>query len=141
MEIDMLPEAIVEDIKKYTEDKAKKISEAVKDCTEIAYKGISNDSPVRKLPEDKVVYVHGEAKANYQSGSYKKGWVTFAKTYDRGRAQGYVRNKTNYQLTHLLERGHKSRDGSFTKAIPHIVDNQNRARQELDRMIEEILEE
>ncbi|MGN0598648.1 MAG: hypothetical protein ACI4JK_02035 [Oscillospiraceae bacterium] len=142
MDIEQIPEAILDDLKKYTEEKSKKISEAVKECTEMAFEDIQNDSPVRKkVPKSEVVLVHGVAKENYQPGSYKKGWMTVTKSYEKGRVQGYVRNKTNYQLTHLLERGHKARDGSNVAPIPHIVDNQNKAREELGRMIEEILEE
>ena len=142
MDLEHIPEAILDDLKKYTEEKSKKIAEAVKECTKMAFEDIQNDSPVRKkVPKSGVVLAHGEAKANYQPGSYKKGWMTFTKSYEKGRVQGYVRNKTNYQLTHLLERGHKARNGSFVKPIPHIVDNQNEARRILDEMIEDILEE
>ncbi len=139
IDADDLSEVIMENIKKYASHKCSEISNAVKECTKIAYKDIKDDSPVRK--DKKVVYVHGAAKPNYQPGSYKKGWVTTTKSYERGRTQGYVRNKTNYQLTHLLELGHKARDGSWVEPIPHIVDNQNEARKKLEEMIEEILEE
>lgn len=142
MDIEQIPEAIIGDLKKYTEDKSKKIAEAVKECTEEAYKDIERDSPVRKkVPKSGVVLVRGVAKANYQPGSYKKGWMTVVKSYEKGRVQGYVRNKTNYQLTHLLELGHKARNGSNVAPIPHIVENQNKDRAELDRRIEKILEE
>lgn len=139
MDIELIPQAILDDLKAYTDEKTQEIADAVKVCTKVAYTDIRNDSPVRK--DKKVVYVHGEAKPNYQPGSYKKGWISVVKSYEKGRTQGYVRNKTNYQLTHLLELGHKARDGSWVKAIPHIVDNQNEAREKLDEMIEKILEE
>ena len=119
MDLELIPDAILEDLKAYTD--------------------IKHDSPVRK--DKKVVYVHGVTKPNYQPGSYKKGWMIYTKSYERGHTQGYVRNKTNYQLTHLLELGHKAMDGSWVEPIPHIVDNQNEARKKLDEMIEEILEE
>lgn len=142
IDLEDLPDVIMENIKKYASYKIDEISKAVKECTKEAYEDITEDSPVRKkIPKSGIVYVKGAAKENYQPGSYKKGWMTFTKSYEKGRVQGYVRNKTNYQLTHLLERGHKARDGSNVAPIPHIVDNQNKAREELDRRIEEILEE
>ncbi len=51
---------------------------------------------------------------------YYKGWAIKLKTKKNGRYTKVIWNKTNYQLTHLLEFGHVTRNGGRTKPIPHI---------------------
>lgn len=54
------------------------------------------------------------------TGSYAKGWKS--KTFQTRFGAGAVAyNKTDYQLTHLLEHGHQNRDGSRTAGIKHIA--------------------
>lgn len=49
------------------------------------------------------------------TGDYRKGW-TVKKTKN-----GYtIHNRTRYQLTHLLEKGHAKVGGGRVKAYPHI---------------------
>ncbi|MFT9267005.1 HK97 gp10 family phage protein [Oenococcus sp.] len=50
-----------------------------------------------------------------RTGSYTKGWSQ--KKQGRGRV---IYNRTDYQLTHLLEFGHATRNGGRTRAFPHI---------------------
>ncbi|QPC47111.1 HK97 gp10 family phage protein [Mangrovibacillus cuniculi] len=49
------------------------------------------------------------------TGDYQRGW---------GRKKVgksiIVHNRTNYQLTHLLEYGHQNTDGTRTAPVPHI---------------------
>jgi len=60
-------------------------------------------------------------KSPKRTGSYAKGWK--AKAYKTRLSAGSVAyNKTDYQLTHLLEHGHLNRDGSRTEGQPHIKD-------------------
>ncbi|MEY9980396.1 HK97 gp10 family phage protein [Lysinibacillus sp. RC79] len=48
-------------------------------------------------------------------GQYASGWKV-----KKQKGKYIVHNATNYQLTHLLEKGHATIDGGRTKAIPHI---------------------
>lgn len=60
------------------------------------------------------------------TGSYRKGW-TVKENIGRLVAGGIVHNRTDYQLTHLLEHGHAKRGGGRVAAIPHIKQPEERA--------------
>lgn len=145
VDVEKLGEAIIDGLSTYTEQVSKEISKAVKECTEKAHEEITELSPVRKkVPKSGVIMVRRggikvPAKENLQPGAYKKGWITVVRSYE-SRTQGFVRNKTNYQIAHLLELGHKSRNGSNVAAIEHIRKGQDDARAELDKKIKELLE-
>lgn len=53
-------------------------------------------------------------------GKYSKSWKAkeFESTFE---IQSVIHNEKHYRLTHLLEKGHQNRDGSRTKAQPHIA--------------------
>lgn len=58
------------------------------------------------------------AKSPRMTGRYAAGWTYQAAP---GKLKGYVvHNATDYQLTHLLEKGHALWQGGRVKAIPHI---------------------
>ena len=145
VDVEKLGEAIIDGLNTYTEQVSNEISKAVKECTNKAHEDITELSPVRKrVPKSGVIMVKRggikvPAKENLQPGAYKKGWVTVVRNYEN-RTQGYVRNKTNYQIAHLLELGHKARNGRPVAAIEHIRKGQDDARAELDKRIKEILE-
>lgn len=74
-------------------------------------------------------------RSTYQvrTGKYNKGWKV-KKTKNRKYVEGIVYN-TQYQLTHLLEKGHVTRNGGKTRAFPHIEPVNDRTQK---RVVEEI---
>ncbi|HZH62393.1 MAG TPA: HK97 gp10 family phage protein, partial [Metabacillus sp.] len=68
------------------------------------------------------------------TGDYAKGWAK----KKVGTAQ-VIHNRTDYQLTHLLEKGHVNRDGSRTEAIPHIKHAEEKAINEYIEEVEKVI--
>lgn len=72
------------------------------------------DKSAKKIAQETVREV--KAKSPELTGSYKQGWsVKKEKNGDY-----IIHNKMDYQLTHLLEKGHVNRDGSRTPGKAHI---------------------
>ena len=76
-------------------------------------------------------------KSPQKTGKYAKGWAVGK---DRKKKNYYVvkvHNKTDYQLTHLLEFGHATRNGSRTKAIPHIRPVEEKFKEKFEHDLKE----
>ena len=76
------------------------------------------------------------------TGAYALGWVV-TKRQKPGDVEFVVRNKTKYQLTHLLEHGHDNPlTGDRTPGIPHINDNADHSIREcgdnIDKMMKKV---
>lgn len=87
-------------MQQYSGTVAGDIEKALKDVGKETVKKVKELSPVR-------------------TGGYKKSWTAKVERKD-GSVKVTVYNK-KYQLTHLLEHGHKIRHGGRTKAQPHIA--------------------
>ena len=66
---------------------------------------------------------------------YIKGW-----TYTKQGRNYIVRNRTDYQLTHLLENGKEEKDGGFTPGKPHILPAEQNAIEKFERLIKKAVE-
>lgn len=109
---------LADELQKYSEDVAKEIKQAVDDVSNELIKNIQNDSP-RK------------------TGKYAKGWTSKVEYEDKYDKRVRVYNKTEYQLTHLLEYGHAKVNGGRVEGKPHIKPNEEKAKEELMKRIEE----
>lgn len=103
-----LQKALIKSLKNYIED----IEEDVETTTNSIIKEAKQEL-VKESPRSGIA----------RNTKYYKGWSV--KNGGRTRKGRYyskvIWNKTNYQLTHLLENGHHTRDGtSWVEAQPHI---------------------
>lgn len=73
------------------------------------------------------------------TGDYAKGWAV-KQEKGVGKMNFIVHNRTDYQLTHLLENGHviRNKKGTYgrTAAIPHIAPAADKAADELVEQLE-----
>ena len=80
-------------------------------------KGVSEtaDEAVKELRN-----AHPAGSGQYGSWDkkYNKGWTVKKVKRDK---TATIHNATDYQLTHLLEKGHAKKNGGRTRAFPHIA--------------------
>jgi len=102
---DELQKAVMDYLENYKEDIDEDVIETVDEITKKARDELKQNSPRGK---------------GTRSNPYYKGWAIKLNKKRSGVYYKVIWNKTNYQLTHLLEFGHVTRNGGRTKAIPHI---------------------
>jgi len=135
-------EAIIDGFRQYS---AEKSAEIKKETTKIARKvkeEIIEKSPVRvvRTPTRRRNTRRVALNPSRQPGAYKAGWTTERKEQGQ-RLTVRIYNKTNYQLVHLLELGHRNRNGTFTQGKAHVKPAEEKGRQDLDAAIDRILRE
>ncbi len=72
-----------------------------------------------------------------RTGKYNKGWKTRTQ-----KGRGYVSStiyNTQYQLTHLLEKGHVTRNGGRTRAFVHISPVEQKCIKQYEKDVERII--
>lgn len=73
-----------------------------------------------------------------RTGKYRKGWRVNTQK-GRGFIECIIHNSTNYQLTHLLEYSHLTRDGKKTTPKVHIKPVEQTCIKEYEKSVEKII--
>lgn len=102
---DELQKTVIDYLQNYKEDIDEEVQETVDEITKKARDELKETSPRGK---------------GTRKNPYYKGWAVKLSKRKTGVYHKVIWNKTNYQLTHLLEFGHATRNGGRTRAIPHI---------------------
>lgn len=121
--VDGLTKALMNELENYAGAVTENADEAVNITAKEAVKELKNANP--------------SGSGKYGSWhDYNKSWTikynTVDKRYHRGAT---IHNKSYYQLTHLLEKGHALAQGGRAKAYPHIAPVAEKADLELYKRI------
>ncbi len=103
--INQIANEIVKELRAYTSDVKKEVDQAKKDVSKEAVKELRTAGDFKD-----------------QSGDYRKGW-----TVKKDGTSQVIHNKTDYQKTHLLEKGHAVRGGGRARGFEHIAPVEEKA--------------
>lgn len=111
-------------VKVDTDDLGKEIAEQLKGWANTEIRRAVNEG-IKETAETAVKMLKQGGPYKEKTGKYTRDWTCDIRT---GRAaaisgldQYSVHNKKHYQLTHLLENGHQSRNGGRVRAFSHIA--------------------
>lgn len=129
-----MAEEIVNAMKLYTKDVEEGIEKDVNDCADDGVKMLKNTA----MPP---ASESGTAKP-----MTRRQWKEYAKSWQRkidnktNNITATIHNKEHYQLTHLLEFGHATRDGKRTRAFAHIKPTYEKLEDQLLKQIKKTIE-
>ena len=120
VKIDGLADAIVKELEEYRQDITDELKREIKTVAKECKQDIQRNSPVL-------------------TGSYRKGWQDKVAYEGDDDIRVIVRNRTDYQLTHLLEYGHAKVNGGRVQGHPHIGPAEQRAEEKLMKKVKDLL--
>lgn len=115
IKIDDLASEIARELAEYTEEIQEEVEKATNKVTRDLVKELKQTSPIL-------------------TGSYAEGWTR--KAFRDGTV---VHNRTDYQLTHLLEYGHAKQGGGRVPAIVHIRPAEEKAIKKFTERVEGVI--
>lgn len=128
VKVDDLSKAILDELKKYEGVTEEACDKGVSETAKTALKALRNAHPA------------DSGKYGSWDKSYNKGWTVMqTKTDRRYNRKATIHNATDYQLTHLLEKGHAKVNGGRTRAFPHIAPVAEMCESELLKTIKKYL--
>ena len=114
----------VTDLTKQITDAMMQYTGAVSEEIETALKSVGKEAKNRL-----------RATSPKRSGEYRKSW-TISVERRSGEINVIVHNKEHYRLIHLLEYGHKMRNGKKSRAISHVAHVEEWAEKEALKAVE-----
>ena len=110
VKVDNLAKEILQTMEEFIDFTDEAVDKGVSETAKEAVKELQNAHP------------SGSGKYGSWDEKYNKGWkVMQTKTDKRYHKKATIHNATDYQLTHLLEKGHALKNGGRTRAFPHIA--------------------
>ena len=126
--VDNLAKAILTELDNYKDVTDEACEKGVSETAKTALKTLRSAHPA------------GSGQYGSWDESYNRGWkVMQTKRDKRYNKKATIHNETDYQLTHLLEKGHALVGGGRTRAFPHIAPVAEKCEEELLRVIKKYI--
>ena len=123
--VDNFAKTILDELENYKNVTVEKVESAVKKTTKDAVQELKNASP--------------SGAGKYGSWSeYSSGWKS--KKLEKKGYHTVIYNSKKPGLTHLLERGHATRNGGRTRAFPHIKPVEENTVRQFEDLIRKAIE-
>ena len=106
VKVDNLASAVMKALEEFSDFTDEAVDKGVSETAKDAVKKLQNAHP------------QGSGQYGSWDKKYNKGWTVKKTKRDK---TATIHNATDYQLTHLLEKGHALKNGGRTRAFPHIA--------------------
>ena len=128
VKVENLSKAIMTELENFKDVTDEACEKGVSETAKTAVKALRSAHPA------------GSGKYGSWDKSYNRGWkIMQTKRDKRYHKKATIHNETDYQLTHLLEKGHALVNGGRSKAFPHIAPVAEQCEDELLKTIKKYI--